>query len=159
MTRTRTSRWQTRFTTLAAVAVFLLGGVGAVYAQEATPTAGAGMGEVDDGAPAPPSIGADIPLTYFGPAPSQVQKELIGPYQLLKSGTIDTDAGTIKLPLYHGHMTDGRDVWYILTDTTDVGNAAALGLNLSNKLMYADVGKGARTATIDKDATLTFDSG
>ncbi len=159
MKGSRISRWQVRLTTVAAVATFLLGGVGAVYAQDATPTAGTGMGEVDDGAPAPPSIGADIPLTYFGPAPSQVQKELIGPYQLLKSGTIDTDAGTIQMPLYHGQMTDGRTVWYILTDTTDAGNAAALGLNLSNKLAYAGVGKGARTATLEKDTTLTFDSG
>ena len=36
-----------------------------------------------DVAPAPPSIGAGVPLTYFGPAPSMVQRELIGPYQLL----------------------------------------------------------------------------
>ena len=28
----------------------------------------------DDVAPAPPSIGAAVPLTYFGPAPSTVQK-------------------------------------------------------------------------------------
>ena len=62
----------------------------------------------DDVAPAPPSIGADIPLTYFGPAPSTVQKELIGPHQLLRSGTIDLDAGTIELPLYRG-QTDRRD--------------------------------------------------
>ena len=32
-------------------------------------------GADDDVAPAPPSIGADIPLTYFGPAPSEVQRE------------------------------------------------------------------------------------
>jgi hypothetical protein len=39
----------------------------------------------DDVAPSPPSIGADIPLTYFGPAPSTVQKELVDPLQLLRS--------------------------------------------------------------------------
>ena len=64
--------------------------------------------------PSPPSIGADVPATYFGTAPSTVQKELIGPYQLLKAGTLDTDAGTITLPLYKGLMKDGRLVWYIL---------------------------------------------
>src|SRR5687768_2676436 len=42
----------------------------------------------DDVQPAPASIGADVPLTYFGPAPSQVQDELVGPLQLLRSGTI-----------------------------------------------------------------------
>src|ERR671911_1997469 len=58
----------------------------------------------DDVAPAPPSIGADIPLTYFGPAPSEVQRELIGPYQLLRSGNVDLNASTITLPLYQGQV-------------------------------------------------------
>jgi len=78
--------------------------------------------EIDDNArPAPPSIGADVPLTYFGPAPSDVQKELVGPYQLLKSGRVDLDAGTITLPLYQGQMRSGETVWYIVTDTDDKG--------------------------------------
>ena len=39
----------------------------------------------DSVAPAPPSIGADIPPTYFfGPAPSQVNPSFIGPHQLLR---------------------------------------------------------------------------
>lgn len=56
----------------------------------------------ESNAPAPASIGADVPLTYFGPSPSQVQKELVGPYQLLKSGVVDQEAGTVTLPLYRG---------------------------------------------------------
>jgi hypothetical protein len=40
-------------------------------------------------APAPPSIGANIPLTYFGPAPSEVNPSFIGPHQLLRSGSVD----------------------------------------------------------------------
>jgi hypothetical protein len=106
------------------------------------------QGPGTDVEPAPASIGADIPLTYFGPTPSQVQRELIGPYQLLKSGPIDLDAGTITLPLYEGQMSSGEKVWYILTDTTDKGNADALGLNWSPKLSYAAVGRGARQATL-----------
>ena len=34
---------------------------------------------------APLSIEADIPLTYFGPVPSAVQKELVDPLQLLNA--------------------------------------------------------------------------
>ncbi|WP_462137680.1 hypothetical protein [Candidatus Mycalebacterium sp.] len=118
--------------------------------------------EDGDVAPAPPSIGADIPLTYFGPAPSDVQRELIGPYQLLKSGKMDLDAGTIKLPLYRGVM--GRsDVWYVVTDTTDKFNAEGLGINHSPKLNYASIGKAVRTATLIKDEknnpVLEFKSG
>ena len=36
----------------------------------------------DDVAPGPPSVGADIPVTYFGPAPSDSNPRLIGPVQL-----------------------------------------------------------------------------
>jgi hypothetical protein len=144
-----------------ALALTVLGGATApTAAQEATPMP-PGMAEAaitdDEVAPAPPSIGADIPLTYFGPAPSSVQKELIGPHQLLRSGEMDLDAGTIELPLYEGQMSDGTPVWYVLTDTTDEANAAALGLNHSAKLAYGE--NGARRATLGEDATLTFESG
>lgn len=62
---------------------------------------------------------------------STLQRELIGPYQLLKAGTVDIDVGTITMPLYRGQMADGTAVWYIVTDTRDKGNADALGLNWS----------------------------
>ncbi len=113
-----------------------------------------------DVAPAPPSIGADVPVTYFGPPPSTAEPELIGPLLLLKAGTVDQEAGTVTLPLYQGRMHDtGAKVWYILTDTTDPENAAALGLNLSAKLAYADVCRGARRAVAEQDGTLTFEAG
>jgi hypothetical protein len=112
----------------------------------------------EDIAPAPPSIGAAVPLTYFGPAPSTVQKELVGPVQLLRSGTIDMNESTITLPLYQGHVRGtGERVWYILTDTTDKGNADALGLNWAPKL--ANSALGARVATLLPNATLEFHSG
>ena len=41
--------------------------------------------------PSPPSIGADVPLTYFGPAPSDAQRELIGPFKVLKAGNVDLE--------------------------------------------------------------------
>ena len=112
--------------------------------------------------PSPASIGADVPATYFGTAPSTVQKELIGPYQLLKAGTVDKEAGTITLPLYKGQLPTGEFVWYILTDTNDERNAAALGLNFSAKLAYADVGRGVRRASqqlIDGKTVVVFENG
>jgi hypothetical protein len=60
----------------------LLGAMGGAAAGLAVATFGGAIPTVaqdDDIAPAPASIGADIPLTYFGPAPSTVQKELVGP--------------------------------------------------------------------------------
>lgn len=109
--------------------------------------------------PPAPSVGASVPATYFGPVPSDVKREYIGPYQLLKSGKIDFATETITIPLYVGKMKDGRKVWYVLTDTTDAGNAAALGLNYSAKLNYALVGRAVRHAILEKDTSLTFHSG
>ncbi|MBC6444926.1 MAG: hypothetical protein GDA50_05745 [Alphaproteobacteria bacterium GM202ARS2] len=113
----------------------------------------------DDVQPSPPSIGADVPLTYFGPAPSDVQRELIGPYQLLKSGRIDHERSSITLPLYHGRMRNGDDVWYIVLDTTDFGNAEALGINYAPKLFYSNVDGAVRRARLGKNFELVFDSG
>ena len=109
--------------------------------------------------PAAPSVGADIPLTYFGPPANSVDKRFIGPLQLLTAGTLDKVAGTITLPLYKGAMTDGRVVWYILTDTTDQGNAEILGLNYAPKLNNAATGRGVRTATLTNGGILVFDQG
>jgi hypothetical protein len=108
--------------------------------------------------PAPPSVGATVPLTYFGPSPSETNPSLVGPVQLLKSGTVDTAHGTITLPLYLGHMKGSKkNVWYILTDVDDPNVAAELGLNFSAKLTFAS--NAARTATLAADGTLVFDKG
>ena len=108
--------------------------------------------------PAPPSVGATVPLTYFGPPPSETNSSLVGPVQLLKSGTVDATRGTITLPLYLGHMKGSKkNVWYILTDVDDPNVAAELGLNFSAKLTFAS--NAARTATLAADGTLVFDKG
>jgi len=108
--------------------------------------------------PAPPSVGASVPLTYFGPPPSETNPSLVGPVQLLKSGAVDAVHGTITLPLYLGHMKgSNKNVWYILTDVDDPNVAAELGLNFSAKLTFAS--NAARTATLAADGTLVFDKG
>src|ERR1700757_80625 len=108
--------------------------------------------------PAPPSVGATVPLSYFGPPPSDVNQSFVGPVQLLKSGTVDAAHGTITLPLYLGHMKGSKkNVWYILTDVDDPNVAAELGLNFSAKLTFAS--NAARTANLAADGTLVFDKG
>ncbi|MGQ8364748.1 hypothetical protein [Glaciecola sp. 1036] len=111
----------------------------------------------DDVQPSPPSIGTDIPVTYFGPPPSSVEPELIGPYQLLTAGELDVDAGTITLPLYEGRLKEtGESVWYIITDTTDKDVAEALGINHAAKLAFADNLRAVRIAETSFDGTLLF---
>jgi hypothetical protein len=113
-----------------------------------------------ENAPSPPSVGADVPVTYFGPAPSSVEPELIGPHQLLTAGKMDLNTGVVTLPLYKGHMkgTD-KTVWYILTDTSDKGQADALGLNYSAKLEYAATCKAARNGFYANDGSVVFEQG
>lgn len=122
-------------------------------------TFGAGQASAqEETQPVPGNIGTGITGLYNGPFPSETQRELVGPYVLLKAGIINQANTEVTLPLYEGRMKDGRKVWYVLTDTSDEGNAKALGLNYSAKLVYADGGKAVRTARLDK-GVLVFDSG
>ena len=108
--------------------------------------------------PAPPSVGAAVPLSYFGPSPSTTNPSLVGPVQLLNTGPIDTANGTITVPLYKGSLKgSNKNVWYILTDTSNQGVAAELGLNFSAKLNFAS--NAARTGNLDEHGNIVFDKG
>src|ERR1700741_1282788 len=77
--------------------------------------------------PAPASIGTSVPLSYFGPPPSDTNRSLVGPVQLLDTGVVDVAHGTITIPLYLGHLKgSGKNVWYVLTDVDDPNVAAEL---------------------------------
>src|SRR5271169_488119 len=107
--------------------------------------------------PAPPSVGASVSLSYFGPSPSTTNQSLVGPVQLLKTGPIDVARGTITIPLYLGHLQNGKNVWYVLTDVDDANVAASLGLNFSAKMTF--MANAARTANFDYNNDLVFDGG
>ena len=108
--------------------------------------------------PAPPSVGATVPLSYFGPPPSDVNQSFVGPVQLLRSGTVDAAHGTITLPLYQGKLAgSNKNVWYILTDVSDSNVAAALGLNFSTKLQFSSLA--ARTGNLDAQGNIVFNAG
>src|SRR6266576_3914692 len=112
----------------------------AAFGQTVNPNTaqGPGPGPIGPGPgcnlfPAPLSVGATVNLSYFGPPPSTVNRSLVGPVQLLNTGPVNVAAGTITIPLYLGHMKDGKNVWYILTDVDDSNVAEELGLNFSAK--------------------------
>lgn len=108
--------------------------------------------------PAPASTGAAVGLSYFGPSPSTVNPSLVGPVQLLNSGTVDAAHGTITLPLYKGKLKGtSQTIWYILTDVSDQGIANELGLNFSAKMAFAE--NAARTGTLDAKGDIVFDKG
>lgn len=108
--------------------------------------------------PAPPSVGASVPLSYFGPPPSSVNRSLVGPVQLLNTGTVDAAHGTITIPLYQGRLAGtNKTIWYVLTDVSDSDVANELGLNFSTKLIYAS--QAARTGNLDANGNIVFDKG
>lgn len=95
------------------------------------------------------------------PAPAAVVDYFPVAYETdttLTSAEIDADAGTVTLPLQQGRMSDGKTVWYVLTDTSDLATARRLGLNWSPKLANAPQ-DAMRTATMDDDGNLEFDQG
>ncbi len=86
--------------------------------------------------PVPASIGTSVPLSYFGPPPSDSNRSLVGPVQLLDTGVVDVAHGTITIPLYLGHLKgSGKNVWYVLTDVDDPNVAAELGLIFPRNLL------------------------
>ena len=107
--------------------------------------------------PAPASVGTTVNLSYFGPPPSTTNPSFVGPVQLLKTGPIDDQNGTITIPLYLGHLKDGTNVWYVLLDTDNADVAAELGLNFSAKMSF--MASAARTANLDENGDLVFDKG
>lgn len=134
-------------------------GVAAAAAPSNGPQAGVfGPGPGCDLFPAPSSTGTNEPLSYFGPPPSSSNPSLVGPVQLLKSGVVDAQKGTVTLPLYKGYLRNSKTpIWYILTDTSDPDVATELGLNVSAKLKF--VGPGVRTANFNSKGELIFNGG
>nr|MCU0570946.1 hypothetical protein [Oculatellaceae cyanobacterium Prado106] len=109
--------------------------------------------------PAPAWIGRDIPQIVSEPAPSDVLPDGLGPHVFLRSARIDMEAGTATLPLKKGKMKTGETVWYIVTDTSDRGISELLGVNYAPKMIFTDLDRGVRKATIQSDGVVVFERG
>ena len=99
--------------------------------------------------------GVAVGLTLGGTT-AQAQDRAVN---LVTSGTVDFQAGSVTLPLHMGRMGSGENVWYVLLDTSDRDTAARLGINWSGKLSNAGIGRAVREAEISSDGELVFDSG
>ena len=58
-------------------------------------------------------------------------------YSLPSALSIDVTHETVTLPLYQGRTRDGSATWYIVTESSDLADAASRGVNYSNKLLNA----------------------
>src|ERR1700722_17039244 len=101
----------------------------------------------------PGYIFSDFHTIAAQPSPSEVNPAWFGPVLLMKSAQVDLEHGTARLPLRHGKMASGEDVWFIITDASDENIANLHGVNYSPKMAYADARTASRHATIAQDGT------
>ncbi|KIW86458.1 hypothetical protein Z517_01856 [Fonsecaea pedrosoi CBS 271.37] len=91
---------------------------------------------------ADPSFATAIQAGYQGPFASYDKHELVGPVDLLRNGHVNYGVNpNLTLPLYKGTSADGKTYWWIVTDTSDEGNAKQLGVNFAPKLRFAAQGQ------------------
>lgn len=64
---------------------------------------------------------------------------------------VDTEEGTVTLPLFEGRSSDGDSVWYIITEASDEAAAEKLGLSWSPKLANALGTPAVQTVAFDGD--------
>ncbi|KAK3617477.1 hypothetical protein LTR56_025217 [Elasticomyces elasticus] len=67
---------------------------------------------------------------------------LVGPVDLLRSGQVNLGGlPNYTLPLYQSSSLSNETYWWIVTDSSDEGNAQQLGINFSPKLRFAAQGR------------------
>jgi hypothetical protein len=89
-----------------------------------------------------PSFATAIRAGYQGPMASGVDRKLVGPVDLLRNGHVNYGVNpNFTLPLYYGLSAANTGYWWIVTDTSDEGNANQLGLNFAPKLRFAAQGE------------------
>jgi hypothetical protein len=77
-----------------------------------------------------------------------VKKKRSLPNSLASATQIDTINATAVLPLYRGQDANGRDVFYIITESNNVDISIRLGLNWTPKLVHAIGTRATQTATV-----------
>ena len=91
---------------------------------------------------ADPSFATAIKAGYQGPMASGIDRKLVGPVDLLRNGHVNYGVNpNFTMPLYYGLSAGGAAYWWIVTDTSDEGNANQLGLNFSPKLRFSAQGE------------------
>ena len=72
---------------------------------------------------ADPSFATAIKEGYQGPMASYVDHALVGPVDLLRSGTVNYGVNpNFTMPLYYGKSANGTGYWWIVTDSSDEGS-------------------------------------
>lgn len=77
-----------------------------------------------------------------------------GSHTLFITSAVEHPDDTATFPLHRGLTADGREVWYILLDTSDGKDAAANGINHASKLANARGSAGVQKAAVQNGVTV-----
>ncbi len=77
------------------------------------------------------------------------------PGRLFITSAVEHPNGTVTLPLHQG-ISNGRPVFYVVTDASDGAVATAMGVNTSQKLANAANSTGVEKVTVSPDGTIVF---
>ena len=77
-------------------------------------------------------------------------------YMMPSTLNVDISHETVTLPLFRGRTKEGKNIWYIVTESSDLTDATNRGVNYSNKMLNALGTKAVQEGYYDGD-TLVFD--
>ncbi|MFC7046106.1 hypothetical protein ACFQH6_12405 [Halobacteriaceae archaeon GCM10025711] len=87
------------------------------------------------------AVGAGVLLAGFGGGTAAATSRSMAEHgigtTLTSAISIDAEANTVTLPLYRGRSADGRSVYFVLTESSDLDRATELGVNWAPKLQNA----------------------
>ena len=78
-----------------------------------------------------------------------------GPGTLFITSAVEHPNGTVTFPLHKG-ISNGKPVYYVVTDASDGSVAALMGINTSQKLANAANTAGVEKVTVKPDGTIVF---
>lgn len=78
-----------------------------------------------------------------------------GSSHLFIASAVEHPNGTVTLPLHQG-LSNGKPVYYVVTDASDGSVASLMGVNASQKLANAANTAGAEKVSINRNGTVVF---
>jgi hypothetical protein len=103
------------------------------------------------------SLAVAVALAAFAAGAAESKQD--APRLLLSSAlALDAKAGTVTLPLQRGRSAAGKDVWYVVTESSNQADARRRGVIWSRRLANALGTKAVQSARTQR-GTLVFASG
>lgn len=95
----------------------------------------------------------DLPTALTPPSAPQATKSQV--FNFTSAIAIDRVKETVTLPLFHGTFAK-KDVWYVITESSNNGDATARGVNWAPRLTNALGTKAVQSVALDGNGEIVF---